>query len=214
MIDISSIGGYRYDDANLNPSHGYLLPALVKELDRLAPADHARRRVFDLGCGNGSIGTEMAKRGWKVTGVDPSSEGIAQARERHLELQLEVGSAYDDLAAKFGCFPIVVSLEVVEHVYAPRDYARALFDLLEPGGTAIVSTPYHGYLKNLAMALSGKMDAHFTALWDHGHIKFWSFSTLGELLREAGFSDIRFERVGRVPPLAKSMIAVARKPNP
>ena len=62
------------------------------------------------------------------------------------------------------------------------------------------------------MALSGKMDAHFTALWDHGQIKFWSFKTLSALLREAGFVDIRFERVGRMPALAKSMIAVARKP--
>lgn len=55
------------------------------------------------------------------------------------------------------------------------------------------------------------MDAHFTALWDHGHIKFWSIQTLGELLHEAGFVDIHFERVGRVPALAKSMIAAARK---
>jgi hypothetical protein len=73
------------------------------------------------------------------------------------------------------------------------------------GGTAIVSTPYHGYWKNLALAVTGRMDAHFTALWDHGHIKFWSIATLGELLREAGFVDIRFERVGQVPPLAKAM---------
>ena len=80
------------------------------------------------------------------------------------------------------------------------------------GGTAILSTPYHGYWKNLALALTGRMDQHFTALWDHGHIKFWSMDTLGELLWEAGFVDVRFERVGRIPPLAKSMIAIARKP--
>lgn len=65
---------------------------------------------------------------------------------------------------------------------------------------------------NLAMAMTGRMDAHFTALWDHGHIKFWSVRTLGLLLEEAGFRDIAFTRVGRVPPLAKSMIAIARKP--
>lgn len=97
-------------------------------------------------------------------------------------------------------------------MYFPRQYAATLFSLLESGGTAIVSTPYHGYWKNLAMAVTGKMDAHFTVLWDHGHIKFWSVKTLGELLREAGFADIRFERVGRIPALAKSMIAIARKP--
>jgi len=148
-----------------------------------------------------------------VTGVDPSIEGIQQAKAEFPNLKLENGSAYDDLAAIYGQFPVLLSLEVVEHVYAPRQYAKTAFDLLEPGGNAIISTPYHGYWKNLAMALSGKMDAHYTALWDHGHIKFWSMRTLGELLREAGFVDIRFERVGRLPTLAKSMIAIARKPK-
>lgn len=106
---------------------------------------------------------------------------------------------------------MVISLEVVEHVYSPRDYARTLVSLLEPGGTAIVSTPYHGYFKNLAMAVTGKMDTHFTALWDHGHIKFWSIHTLSQLLTEAGLNDIQFFRVGRIPALAKSMIAIGRK---
>lgn len=62
------------------------------------------------------------------------------------------------------------------------------------------------------MALSGKLDQHFTALWDHGHIKFWSMRTLSILLEEAGFRNIRFERVGRIPALVKSMISVAHKP--
>ncbi len=106
---------------------------------------------------------------------------------------------------------MVVSLEVVEHVYSPRDYAKTLFELVAPGGQAIVSTPYHGYWKNVALALSGKMDSHYTALWDHGHIKFWSIRTLDTLLREAGFHSIEFQRLGRVPLLAKTMMAVARK---
>jgi 2-polyprenyl-6-hydroxyphenyl methylase/3-demethylubiquinone-9 3-methyltransferase len=33
------------------------------------------------------------------------------------------------------------------------------------------------------------------------------------LLRGAGFADIRFIRVGRIPPLAKSMVAIARRPD-
>lgn len=211
MKSTDAIAGYRYEDAEVNASHAYLLPALRAELARLGGRD---KRLFDLGCGNGSVGTVLhGQDGWAITGVDPSAEGIAQAKARHPELRLETGSAYDDLAATYGRFPVVISLEVVEHVYAPRDYARTLADLLEPGGTAILSTPYHGYLKNLAMAVTGTMDKHFTALWDHGHIKFWSFRTLGALLEEAGLTDIRFLRVGRIPPLAKSMIAIARKPG-
>jgi 2-polyprenyl-6-hydroxyphenyl methylase/3-demethylubiquinone-9 3-methyltransferase len=207
----SEISGYRYVNAGLGHSHAYLLPTLYRLLDGLDLPD-GQRRLFELGCGNGSVANVLARRGWDVTGVDPSVEGIARASEAYPDLKLGTGSAYDDLVDQYGRFPVLLSLEVVEHVYAPRDYARTVFDLLSRGGVAIVSTPYHGYWKNVALALSGRMDAHYTALWDHGHIKFWSIKTLGELLLEAGFVDIRFERVGRVPVLAKSMIAVARKP--
>lgn len=198
---------YHYDDGDLNPSHDYLLPELTRTLSDLKPT-----RMFDLGCGNGSVAKFLSDSGWSVTGVDPSEKGIAQAQANHPELNLHLGSAYDDLALKFGTFPLVTSLEVVEHVYAPRTYAKTIFDLLEPGGRAVLSTPYHSYVKNLAMALSGKMDAHFTALWDHGHIKFWSKKTLTILLEEAGFTKIQFSRAGRIPPLAKSMIAIAHRP--
>ncbi len=205
----SEISGYRWSSAALTPAHSHLLPALENELARLSCP---RKQIFELGCGNGSVGSELAKWGWGVTGVDPSTEGIAQANKMYPHLKLATGSAYDDLAIEYGQFPVVTSLEVVEHVYFPRQYAATLYTLVEAGGLAILSTPYHGYWKNLALALTGKMDAHFTALWDHGHIIFWSVKTLTELLTEAGFIDIRFERVGRIPPLAKSMIAIARKP--
>jgi 2-polyprenyl-3-methyl-5-hydroxy-6-metoxy-1,4-benzoquinol methylase len=205
------ITGYSYTHAELNQSHDALLPAVLRHLDDLS-LSVKEKRLFELGCGNGSVSHELTRRGWDVTGVDPSVEGIQQARVTYPDLKLQNGSAYDDLSGKYGQFPVVLSLEVVEHVYAPRKYAHTIFELLSGGGTAIISTPYHGYWKNLALALTGRMDNHFTALWDHGHIKFWSMDTLGELLREAGFVDVRFERVGRILPLAKSMIAIARKP--
>ena len=213
MQEQPAISGYRYTSSGHSHAHAYLLPTVKAELSLKKKAlGKQPARLFDLGCGNGSVAAQIAGRGWSVTGIDPSSEGIAQARQAFSELRLEQGSAYDNLAAQYGRFPVVVSLEVVEHVYAPRDYVATLFDLLEPGGTAIVSTPYHGYLKNLALALTGRLDAHFTALWEHGHIKFWSISSLTTLLTEAGFQNIRFHRVGRIPALAKSMIAVAERP--
>lgn len=209
-MENSKLSGYRWADAELTCAHDYLLPTLSRELEKLDSS--VGRKVFDLGCGNGSIANVLDAASWEVVGVDPSIEGIAQAKRQFPHLSLHEGSAYDDLAATYGRFPVVISLEVVEHLYSPRLWARTVFELLADGGTAIVSTPYHGYWKNLALALTGKMDAHFTALWDHGHIKFWSIATLTELLREAGFQDIRFSRVGRIPFLAKSMFAVAKRP--
>ena len=203
------MSGYSYSNSAPSSTNGYLWPAVWNVLDRLSSKS---RRVFEVGCGNGSFAHALMQRGYDVTGVDPSTEGIAQADRLVPRLNLHLGSAYDDLAASYGQFPIVISLEVVEHVFFPRRYARTVFELLEPGGVAILSTPFHGYFKNIALAVTGQMDAHFTALWDHGHIKFWSIKTLSQLLSEAGFRDLEFSRVGRIAPIAKSMVVVARRP--
>ncbi|UQN13136.1 methyltransferase domain-containing protein [Methylococcus capsulatus] len=133
VMDGMEISGYRYADAGLNHSHDYLLPAVFRLLDGLnLPAD--RRRLFELGCGNGSVAHQLTLRGWQVTGVDPSAEGIGAANAAYPELALCSGSAYDDLAGRYGRFPAVLSLEVVEHVYFPRQYAATLFSLVEGGG--------------------------------------------------------------------------------
>jgi len=206
-VDVS---GYIYTDGALNPSHEYLMPSVLGILERLdVPAE--RKRLFELGCGNGAVAHTLSLRGYDVAGIDASADGIRNAQLNYPRLPLHMGSVYDARPERHGLFPIVLSLEVVEHLYAPRRFAKNLFDLVEPGGTAIVSTPYHGYWKNLALALTGRFDRHFTALWDHGHIKFWSIATLRRLLEEAGFRSVEFHRVGRVRFLAKSMIAVAKK---
>lgn len=200
---------YRYEDAEPAQANAYLWPAVRRIVENHRIAE---RRAFDLGCGNGATAHMLHGLGFEVTGVDPSASGIAQARAAFPDCRFAGGSAYNDLAGEYGRFPLVISIEVIEHCYDPRKFAEVLYDLVAPGGLAIVSTPYHSYIKNMALAVAGKFDTHFTALWDGGHIKFFSVRTLGVLIREAGFRDVRFTRVGRVPPLAKSMIAVARKP--
>lgn len=198
---------YIYRTSNASHTDEYLWPTIT----RLLPVQ-CNQKLFELGCGNGFTANQLSKLGFEVTAVDVSPSGIAQGRKAYPHIQLFEGSAYDDLAAQHGRFPIVISLEVIEHCYDPRAYARTFYDLLEPGGLGIISTPYHGYLKNLALAITAKMDSHFTALWDCGHIKFFSVATLTQLLLESGFERPKVYRVGRIPPLAKSMIAAFYKP--
>jgi 2-polyprenyl-6-hydroxyphenyl methylase/3-demethylubiquinone-9 3-methyltransferase len=166
---------FKFASADAEHTAQYLLPAVLRIL--AGEGESAKTSIFDLGCGNGATAEILRRHGYEVVGVDPSTSGIREAHRAYPNLQLFVASAYDDLAARFGRFQVGLSLEVVEHVYYPRKFAATLFSLVRPGGLAIVSTPYHGYLKNVGLALSGKLDSHFTALWDEGHIKFWSILT-------------------------------------
>jgi 2-polyprenyl-6-hydroxyphenyl methylase/3-demethylubiquinone-9 3-methyltransferase len=130
--DTQNISGHRYNDSALGQAHSYILPSVLRILDVLS-LEGTERRLFDLGCGNGSVAATLTKHGWDVTGVDPSETGIAQARKSYPDLNLFQASAYDDLAARFGQFPVVISLEVVEHVYFPRQFTATLHSLLEGG---------------------------------------------------------------------------------
>jgi 2-polyprenyl-3-methyl-5-hydroxy-6-metoxy-1,4-benzoquinol methylase len=194
-----------YTDTASTWANAYLWPAINQII---AKHDWADRRAFDLGCGNGATAHMLSEHGFSVVGVDTSESGVSLANDAFPNLRIEVGSAYDDLAAKYGTFPLVLSLEVIEHCIDPRGFAKSFFDLLAPGGLGIISTPYHGYLKNVAISVLGKWDSHHSPLWDGGHVKFFSVRTLRALLEEVGFQNISFGRVGRVPLLAKSMIAV------
>ena len=154
----------------------------------------------------------LAAMGYSVLGIDPSRSGIEKAKRYESDrLQFQIGSTSDDLRARFGTFPVVVSMEVIEHCASAREFMDALKSLLAPGGVGVISTPYHAYLKNLLVIASGRFDRHFDPLWEGGHLKFFTNAKLRELFANSGFGRYEFHRIGRIPPLAKSVIAVVFK---
>jgi 2-polyprenyl-3-methyl-5-hydroxy-6-metoxy-1,4-benzoquinol methylase len=156
----------------------------------------------------------VARQGFRVVGVDASESGLALARKNFPQVefvQAQLGSELGDIIGQD--FDLVISSDVIEHLYCPGNLLEAAQAILKPGGQALIGTPYHGYVKNLVLALTGKMDDHFTALWDGGHIKFFSVRTLGNLLEQHGFEVFDWSYFGRVQWLWKNMVAHARKPG-
>jgi 2-polyprenyl-3-methyl-5-hydroxy-6-metoxy-1,4-benzoquinol methylase len=195
---------YRYSDSLPTHANTYLWPELHRIISQREWSD---RRAFDLGCGNGASCGMLQSLGFSVTGVDPSESGIRCARAAFPDVNLSIASAYDDLAS-YGTFPLVVSLEVIEHCVDHNRFLKTFLSLIAPGGIGVLSTPYHGYFKNLAIALVGKCDSHYDPLWEGGHVKFFSPATLQRALVDVGARDFTITGIGRIPVFAKSMIAV------
>lgn len=168
------------------------------------------KSICDLGCGNGHITGRLAANGYDVTGVDASASGICIARRVYPEARF-IHARLDSDLHEIGEFDLVISSDVIEHLYRPSDLLEAAHSLLKPNGHVLIGTPYHGYLKNLVLAAAGKMDAHFSALHDGGHIKFFSVNSLSKLMLNHSFAELSFTFYGRAPWLWKNMICHARK---
>jgi 2-polyprenyl-3-methyl-5-hydroxy-6-metoxy-1,4-benzoquinol methylase len=196
-----------------SPEHtiAYLLQPILELAGELRPGT----RVLDVGCGNGAMTGQFVQRGCDVVGIDLSEQGIAIARRAFPGARFEVLPADANVLEALGepPFDLVISTEVVEHLYAPRGYAEGCLAALRPGGRLVVSTPYHGYVKNVAVALSGSFDRHVHPLRQGGHIKFWSRRTLAALLTDVGFVNLRFRGAGRLPMLWKSMVMSGDRPR-
>ncbi len=210
MNSLSDYRDYGFESAEASHMHRHFMPVVFKMAGELAPGT----RVLDVGCGNGFTCGEFLKRGCEVTGLDLSLQGIELARKTYPNGRFEVLPADGHLLENLQTAPfdLIVSTEVVEHVYAPRSYVQGCFKALRPGGRFICTTPYHGYWKNRARSLAGKWDQHADPLWDGGHIKLWSRRTLTALLLEAGFESIGFQGAGRLPGLWMTMVMSGDKP--
>lgn len=171
------------------------------------------RRVLEIGCGNGNLSRRLQAAGLEVVGLDPSHSGIEIARVSVPGVPFFRMSVEEDPALLGELdFDLAVSTEVIEHLYTPRSLMRFAAVALRPGGYLVISTPYHGYAKNLLLSLIDGWDAHLNPLWDGGHIKFWSPRTLRELAQSEGFTCTEVFGVGRCVGLWKSMIGVFRRP--
>ena len=97
--------------------------------------------VLDVGCGRGDLGAALVRRGWRVTGIDPSDQACAVARTRGMETRvatLESAMLADE------SFDVVVMSHSLEHVAEPRADLARVRRLLRPGGLLLISVPNFG----------------------------------------------------------------------
>ena len=205
---MSEYRDYGYNDTKADHVSNYILKPILKHLQ-----GEQDKLILDVGCGNGWLVNELIRNEFNAFGIDASASGINEAKkvnkERFFVHDVNTELLPDELLTKK--FEIVISTEVIEHLYNPKKYLRFCKSILQinGGGKVIITTPYHGYFKNVILALSDKMDYHYSPLWEGGHIKFWSKDTLSKLLDDEGFHIEAFEGCGRLPYLWKSMLVVA-----
>ncbi|GAA0501562.1 hypothetical protein GCM10008986_31310 [Salinibacillus aidingensis] len=110
---------------------------------------YAKGRVLDLSCGAGYGSQFMAKRLKQnvdeVIGIDIDADVIkyAKGRYHHPKVSFQVNDAKDPgLPEQLGQFDTITSFETLEHIAEEESLLNNYYELLRPGGTLLVSTPF------------------------------------------------------------------------
>jgi 2-polyprenyl-3-methyl-5-hydroxy-6-metoxy-1,4-benzoquinol methylase len=174
------------------------------------PADQAQARVLDIGCGEGHFAAALAHAGFLVVGIDVVEEPLRRARVRHPALDLRVVPLDGPWPLADASFDVVWAGETIEHVADTAGWLSEVRRVLRSGGSLLLSTPAHGRLAMLRLALSHrKFDAHFDPRADH--LRFYTRRTLTRLLEDFGFQDIHVREVGGPLGARRLLLASARR---
>lgn len=160
----------------------------------IAMVGHAGR-VLEVGCSVGHVTEHLVAAGNEVVGVelDPVAATESErftARTHVRDLDVDPLSAIES-----GPFDAIVLGDVLEHFRDPAAVLADLTSLLAHDGRLVISIPHVGFIDIRLMLMEGRWEYQPVGLLDRTHLRWFTRESLRELLRDAGFTAVRVERV-------------------
>jgi len=103
------------------------------------------KKILDLGCGAGRHVIYLAKKGFKVYGIDVAAEGIKITkkflREQNLKANLKIGNIFKGLPYNDNFFDAVISVQVLQHgtLNQIKKVIRDIERILKPKGLLFIT---------------------------------------------------------------------------
>ena len=157
------------------------------ELRALVPT--GARRVLDLGCSTGTVGHALKReRGVEVVGVELDAAAAAEARGR---LDRVVEADAEELLGRadagLGRFDCLIAADSLEHMRDPWTALARAVELLEPGGTAVVSLPNVRFFETFwELGVRGRWPRRERGIFDRTHLRWFALRDARALLEGAG----------------------------
>ena len=166
--------------------------------------NNSSAKVLDLGCGDGRFTLKARERiGTKrVYGVDIYDPSIERAKSRGIHV-IKWDLNEFPYPFKDNEFDVVLSNQVIEHLFYPVKFMREVFRLLKPGGYAVISTENLASWDNIVALVFGYLP--FSMGLDSGVVKLGNPLSPhnGEVLEKTGPPHVRILTLRALIELSK-----------
>lgn len=166
--------------ASLMPSGRAIIDAGMRHL----PKDNAKKRLLDLGCGNGAFLLRARSAGWAVVGADFDSKAVEAARCQGLDVRL---GGVESLNPSIEQFDVITLAHVIEHVHQPVEVLQACYSLLKPGGYLWIETP------NIASEGHQLFGRNWRGLEPPRHLVLFTLESMRSALSKVGFTELKVQ---------------------
>ena len=157
--------------------------AFLSHTNLLRPGD----KVLEIGCGIGTVVSELTEQGHDVIGTDISQVAIAYGLNKYDGVRLEVQPA-EELAFEDETFDVVLSFDLFEHIARIDRHVAEVHRVLKAGGHYLFQTP-NKYSNAIFETL-----AHKGLKWRRVHPSLHTPRQLRRRLARHGF-DTRFVKM-------------------
>lgn len=139
-------------------------------------------RLLDIGCAMGVLLEEAKKEGFRVEGIDLSSDAVSYCKKH--DLTAYTGTVYTVSQLKDSSIDVITAFQIIEHERDPLRMMKRVYKLLKKGGMVVLATPNQG---GFWQKIMGK---RWFGYRHPEHVVLLDFITMRKLLEDAGFSDI------------------------
>lgn len=153
--------------------------------------------IIDIGCGNGLMLQFLRANGFNnLYGIDVSEQQITITKNKGFKV--EAIGVFDFFKINKKKFDVILAMDLVEHFYKHEliELFNGFNSILNDNGTLIIHTP------------NGDGIFHQHIIYgDLTHLTIFNSNSLAQILRLAGFNDIKYFETG---PTTKNPVGIIR----
>jgi 2-polyprenyl-3-methyl-5-hydroxy-6-metoxy-1,4-benzoquinol methylase len=163
-------------------------------LERI-PADTSS--ILEFGCGEAALGEALKQRQpCRVVGIELDEAAAAIARSRIDEVY--GGDVRQVIATLDERFDLIIGGDIVEHLDDPWSFLSDLRRLAAPGGRLLLSLPNISNWAIVSDLLLGRFDYVYLGILCAGHLRFFTRSSIRDLLAMSGWEEVSVEPQGEL----------------